>query len=151
MIYFMQPVGGGPIKIGYSKDVQFRKEQLESDYREELVLLATLEGDREQERQWHNRFSHLRIGRTEQFRPGEDLLNAIGLMATSVSENQVIQPMSPRNLVMSMKGSSEFREWLNELAEFDRSSPCQIVEKGMILYAKQIGFNPSAPKRTSGR
>ncbi|WP_422931772.1 hypothetical protein [Singulisphaera sp. PoT] len=56
-----------------------------------------------------------------------------------------------RAIVVSMKGTVEFRDWLNELAEFDRSTAVQVMEKGAVLYAKQIGFPKVAPKRTGGR
>lgn len=56
-----------------------------------------------------------------------------------------------RSIVVSMKGSVEFRDWLNELAEFDRSTSVQVMEKGAILYASKVGFTKPAPKRTGGR
>lgn len=78
MIYFMQPVDGGPIKIGYSQNVEARHKQLENLYKKTLVVLAVMDGDYEEEQEWHERFSHLRFGRTEQFRPSLELLEAIG-------------------------------------------------------------------------
>lgn len=56
-----------------------------------------------------------------------------------------------RAIVVSMKGTVEFRNWLNELAEFDRSTAVQVIEKGAVAYAKHIGFTKPAPKRTGGR
>jgi hypothetical protein len=56
-----------------------------------------------------------------------------------------------RAIVVSMKGTVEFRDWLNELADFDRSTAVQVMEKGAVLYAKQVGFAKPAPKRTGGR
>jgi hypothetical protein len=52
---------------------------------------------------------------------------------------------------MSIKMTVAFREWLNELAEFDRSTAVQVMEKGAVTYAKQTGFPKPAPKRTGGR
>jgi hypothetical protein len=49
-----------------------------SGYGAELALLARMEGDRTTEAEIHGRFSHLRLGRTEQFRPGADLMAFIG-------------------------------------------------------------------------
>ena len=60
-------------------------------------------------------------------------------------------PVDSRAIVVSMKGTIEFRDWLNELAEFDRTTAVQVMEKGALLYAKQVGFPKSAPKRTGGR
>lgn len=45
MIYFMQPVGGGPIKIGYSEDVERRHRELERHYGRSLAILVTIPGD----------------------------------------------------------------------------------------------------------
>jgi hypothetical protein len=61
------------------------------------------------------------------------------------------EPADSRAIVVSMKGTVEFRDWLNELAEFDRSTAVQVMEKGAVLYAKQVGFPKAAPKRTGGR
>jgi hypothetical protein len=63
----------------------------------------------------------------------------------------VMEAPDSRAIVVSMKGTVEFRDWLNELAEFDRSTSVQVMEKGAVLYAKQIGFTRPAPKRTGGR
>lgn len=57
-------------------------------------------------------------------------------------------PADDRAIIVSMKGSVEFRDWLNRLAEFDRSTSVQVMEKGAVAYAKQIGFTEAAPKRT---
>lgn len=67
------------------------------------------------------------------------------------AKNSSPQTADSRSIVVSMKGTVEFRDWLNELAEFDRSTAVQIMEKGAVLYAKQVGFGKPAPKRTEGR
>lgn len=78
MIYFLTPVDGGPIKIGFTDDFATRRKQLETFYGTPMVVLARMEGDRAKEREIHERFAHLRFGRTEQFRPGPDLMEFIG-------------------------------------------------------------------------
>ena len=77
MIYFAQ-LPGGSIKIGTTVDVEARLQSLESHYGTELALLATMPGDRSVEAEIHERFSHLRLGRTEQFQPAADLMAFIG-------------------------------------------------------------------------
>jgi hypothetical protein len=74
----MWPVGGGPIKIGTSTKVESRHRELECWYGCELEILATMEGGKKEEKEIHRRFHHLRIGKTEQFRPGPDLMNFLG-------------------------------------------------------------------------
>jgi hypothetical protein len=69
----------GSIKIGYTGNtVKVRLDQLEYGYGFELSLLATMPGDPEREREIHDQFASLRLGRTEQFRPGPDLMAFIG-------------------------------------------------------------------------
>jgi hypothetical protein len=62
-----------------------------------------------------------------------------------------LESADTRAIVVSMKGTVEFRDWLNELADFDRSTAVQVMEKGAVAYAKQVGFPKPAPKRTGGR
>jgi hypothetical protein len=74
MIYFLQPVDGGPVKIGTTENLDARVKQLEAHYGCPLALLGTMPGGREEERSVHERFGHLRFGRTEQFQPAADLM-----------------------------------------------------------------------------
>lgn len=76
-VYFAQ-LPTGAIKIGHSDDVPTRLKQLEAHYGVPLVLLHTEPGSRPEEEGWHERFDHLRLGRSEQFMPAADLMAAIG-------------------------------------------------------------------------
>lgn len=76
MIYFAQTPTGS-IKIGFSSRADVRIRSLENHYGECLCLLRIMPGGRGTERKIHDRFSHLRFGRTEQFRPGPDLIEFI--------------------------------------------------------------------------
>lgn len=78
MIYFLQATDGGPVKVGFTtQDVEDRVKQLESHYGKPLAVLATLPGDHDREREIHERFAHLRLGRTEQFQPARELMDFI--------------------------------------------------------------------------
>lgn len=79
MIYFVQPVDGGPVKIGTTENLDARLKKLEASYGCRLVVLSTTAGGRREEAEIHARFSHLRFGRTEQFKPESDLMEFIGL------------------------------------------------------------------------
>jgi hypothetical protein len=86
VIYFAQPTDGGPVKIGFSGNVEARVRQLESYYRKPLAVLAVMDGGREDEAEIHARFDHLRLQglgsrgvRPEQFMPAPDLMEFIGL------------------------------------------------------------------------
>jgi hypothetical protein len=61
------------------------------------------------------------------------------------------EPADSRAIIVSMKGTKEFRDWLNELAESERTTAVQILEKAVVDYAKRIGFPKPAPRRTGGR
>jgi hypothetical protein len=77
MVYFAQHPGGS-VKIGCTGNLEARLDQLKAHYGAELALLATLPGNRSVEAEIHERFAHLRFGRTEQFRPGAELMEFIG-------------------------------------------------------------------------
>lgn len=99
MIYFAQPVGGGPIKIGHSNNVARRVARLSANYGTRLVVLATIEGDREREKVVHERFAHLRIHPTEQFRPGLDLLEFIGCPSAAHPDPDTVKELPVRSRV----------------------------------------------------
>lgn len=92
MVYFMQAVGGGPVKIGCSKDVEKRRAQLETWYDRPLAIVHVIEGDRETEKAIHQRFARLRIRKTEQFRVGRDLIAFIGKPLTTRMSGRRMYP-----------------------------------------------------------
>lgn len=90
MIYFLQPIGGGRIKIGTTIQLSYRLKQLASEFGDDLEVLAIIDGDRPEERQLHRKFAHLRtVG--EWFEPGDDLLGFIR------SEGKPWDGTDPRN------------------------------------------------------
>lgn len=77
MIYFVQPVEGGLIKIGTTKNFSERRKTLEQKHGVSFVLLAALPGSYEKESELHARFGHLRLDRSEMFSPEPELLEFI--------------------------------------------------------------------------
>jgi hypothetical protein len=57
----------------------------------------------------------------------------------------------PRQVVISIKGTAAFRDWLYELADFERIKAVELVERAVVEYARNHGFTKTAPKRTGGR
>jgi hypothetical protein len=53
-----------------------------------------------------------------------------------------------QQIVISMKGSAEFRTWLHELAAHQRISAVQVIELALVEFARNHGFNRVAPRRT---
>lgn len=98
MIYFMSPTDGGPVKIGRTDNLDRRREQLETHYGCQLAVLATIEGGKPEEREVHRRFKHLRLGRTEQFRPGADLMAFIGRPLLVGPNPDAVEAIEPRRI-----------------------------------------------------
>lgn len=70
-------------------------------------------------------------------------------MAKKAAAPKATQPAADTaSTVMSVKMTVAFRDWLNELATFDRCTTAQAMEKGAILYAQKVGFTKPAPMRT---
>lgn len=103
MIYFAQ-LPTGAIKIGCSANVEQRIASLERFYHQPLALLHTMEGNRQTEREIHARFAHLRFTRhrgprgrkPEQFRPGPDLMEFIGLPVLVSANPELIESVQPK-------------------------------------------------------
>lgn len=109
MIYFAQPVGGGPVKIGCSDDVERRLKCLESQYRIPLSLLKVVPGGREEERAFHERFAAHRFPGTEQFRPVADLLEFLGVPILAGANPDTVEAMPERT---GRGVSVKLPEWL---------------------------------------
>lgn len=59
--YFFQSIFGGPIKIGRSSDVRSRLETISSHNPTRISCVLLIDADEEHE--WHNQWSHIRIHR----------------------------------------------------------------------------------------
>jgi hypothetical protein len=56
-----------------------------------------------------------------------------------------------RQVVISMKGTAAFRDWLYELADHERIKAVELLERAVVEYARNHGFPKAAPKRTGAR
>lgn len=92
LVYFLQSVRGGPIKIGHTTRLQERMMQFQVGSFEQLVLLACTPGGVILERQLHSRFAKSRI-RGEWFENTEELL---GLIASIQSQTHKPSPVKKR-------------------------------------------------------
>ena len=150
MIYFMQPVDGGPIKIGCSVNVDARHRQLEAHYRRPLSILATIDGGRDEERALHEQFAHLRLGRTEQFRPDSELLAFIGRPFLVDPNPNVVEAIPPagdgRADQIRVAMTPEFKAWLQDYANSRQLTMSDTVVQALIEHAARKGFK-SPPKR----
>lgn len=84
-IYFAQVGTGGPIKIGFSRDVRRRLAALQTGHSERLNVLRVYEGSQDDERSLHQRFAAYREN-GEWFAPAPEILSAeIGLPAVDIA------------------------------------------------------------------
>lgn len=61
MIYFVQGETGGPIKIGYARNIDNRIKSLRTGCPYKLVLLGVMEGQRSDETKLHHKFAAARL------------------------------------------------------------------------------------------
>lgn len=54
---------------------------------------------------------------------------------------------APRRVVLQMKGTDEWKDWLDQLSEFLRMPTSTIVDHALIEYARAHGFEPAPPRR----
>jgi hypothetical protein len=52
-----------------------------------------------------------------------------------------------RKVVFQMKGSEEWKNWLDELAKTLRMPSSAVVDNALVMYAKAQGFTKPAPER----
>lgn len=131
MIYFAQ-LDTGAIKIGTSRNVESRLDQLKSYYGKPLALLGTMPGGRKEEREIHQRFGHLRFGRHEQFKPAQDLLDFIGKPLLVGANPDAVEAVLPDNQlrVVRLELPPEDHRMLRRLAADE--------ETNMALLARRI-------------
>lgn len=91
-VYFVQAGEGGPVKIGYARNVEHRMNYLQLGNHERLSLLRVVSGDQRAECWLHRQFSLLRLEREWfKFAP-EMLVIAVPLMPerTGNAHGQII-------------------------------------------------------------
>lgn len=138
MIYFVQPLDGGPVKIGFTDNLPARLKQLEHHYQTPLAVLATMDGDRARETEIHDQFSHLRFGDSEQFRPAPELMEFIGRPLLVGPNPDAVEAMEPRALVpiVNLKGNEAERDWLRALVRKTGVPASTIVRRGIAMWAQ---------------
>jgi hypothetical protein len=53
----------------------------------------------------------------------------------------------PRAVLFSVRGRPSWHEWLKRLADYDRSSVVEVLDRAAARYAKLIGFEEPPPER----
>lgn len=57
-------------------------------------------------------------------------------------------PEPDKMTVVSVKMTIPFRDWITSLADFDRLSQVQLIEKALVEYAEKRKFPQPPPRRT---
>ena len=70
------------------------------------------------------------------------------VMAKKKAKPAKPEPIDLRQIVISMKGTAGFRDWLNELADHERVTSVAVIERALVEYAANHGFTKLAPRRT---
>jgi hypothetical protein len=50
-------------------------------------------------------------------------------------------------MVVQVRGSQEWKAWVEELAEIDGIPLAMMVDRALRLYARHLGFDKTPPKR----
>ena len=67
---------------------------------------------------------------------------------TSEPEGAASSPKpGPRKTVLTIKGTDEWRAWLEGLGEHLRTPTSTVVDHALVRYAKEVGYIKEAPKR----
>ena len=115
-VYFIQSANGGPVKIGTSEDVGRRLKALEYQHKTRLVLLKIIAGGRKEERVMHERFAGHRIGRSELFHPGPDLMEFLAAPPILIGANPDTVEVMPERPGISIRLEADLVKKMRYLA-----------------------------------
>jgi hypothetical protein len=57
------------------------------------------------------------------------------------------QDPEPRPIVLMIRGRQGWKEWVRRVAEHDRASLNDLVDRAIARYAREIGFGETPPER----
>jgi hypothetical protein len=58
-----------------------------------------------------------------------------------------IESWKMKPIIATVRGSAEFKAWLEAAAKFDRNNVAMFLERAAVHYARTIGFSEEAPER----
>ena len=115
------------------------------------MLLKTIPGGFKEEKEVHRRFQHQRFPRTEQFKPGPDLMELIGKPLLVSVNPETVEAISGHNqsgkAMTNLKCSREWKAWVDGLALYCRTDIAKLIDRGLILVAKAEGYEKEVPTR----
>jgi len=66
---------------------------------------------------------------------------------TKVDPSPVADEKARKPMILQVRGSDEFKQWYDELAEHDGLSPTALFDRAIRQYAKLVEFKKPAPPR----
>lgn len=54
---------------------------------------------------------------------------------------------SRKPLALQVRGSAEWKGWVEELAGYDRTTAADLVDRALTRYAREIGYGKEPPER----
>jgi hypothetical protein len=82
---------------------------------------------------------------------GEGFAVSTGLMAKTKKAGGAAskpEPARVRSAVLMIRGTPDWKAWVEELAEADRSpSLNELIDRALVAYARQVKFPKPAPNR----
>lgn len=74
-------------------------------------------------------------------------MDMVSVMAKKKTPRTKTPEPGPRRAVLQMKGTEEWKEWLDDLARHLRMPTSAVVDNALVMYAKAQGFAREAPER----
>jgi hypothetical protein len=53
----------------------------------------------------------------------------------------------PRPIALTIRGRQEWKGWVASLADFERISINELVDRALVRYAREVGYKTGAPER----
>lgn len=143
MIYFLRRPNGD-IKIGTSKRLSARKTEIEKEQGTPVEVIAVMDGSFVEERILHEKFAGYWVG-NEWFHPSPPLMDFIQQEAGPWDGTDEA-PTEQRALLVVLKGSSAYRDWLNGFAKASRMPLSVLIDVALAKMAKDEGYE-APPER----
>lgn len=131
-VYFIQAINGGPIKIGFAKNIRRRLVGLQTSHPYELVVLAHRPGSKELEAHLHVKHGrHRLIG--EWFEPHTDVLAEVEA-AKKFPQNNYLAPL------YDYWGRRRAQEWLMYVFPVDEETAWEMTRgQGSLIRSVDHG------------
>lgn len=143
-VYFIQPASGGLIKIGWARDPETRRNELQTGSPVPLRIIGTIEGDQKLEREIHGRFAHLRE-HGEWFRPQQEIKAFMDEQLAARRMDREPEAITPVGVLLERPSSCEVcgSPRVNAVRSPAPGSRCEACEEMRVL--REHGIDAANP------